>query len=278
MSDACEAKSGVVFTTSTNRVSSIVSPGAEELLRRYAEGNWDSVNSRAARVLAKNHAGFLTDHDIFIFTDEELRVDPFYRDFLYPEGIGWCVGTHNVTPNDDTLIMSFDREFTSGPVPKETVAWLDTLRPHLARSLSMTARLKEKVAVAITDTLGAFGLPACLVDARGRMKAANALMMPLVPSYIVDHRDRVMLRHAPSDILLAEALRRRAACGGVMSVPVPPIDDLPAAVIHIVPVAGRGRDLFPNGLCILAVTFAGSSGFPDAPILRGLFDLTPAEA
>jgi DNA-binding CsgD family transcriptional regulator len=63
-----------------------------------------------------------------------------------------------------------------------------------------------------------------------------------------------------------------------MSVPMPPVDDIPASVIHIVPVVGRGRDLFPSGLNILAVSFAGAASVPDARILRGLFDLTPAEA
>ncbi|MBL0375516.1 hypothetical protein JJB09_26265 [Rhizobium sp. KVB221] len=276
ISVACGARGGVVFTSSVAGVTSVVSPGAVEGFQKFVDGNWDSVNSRRERSLQRNHAGFLADLDLF--TEEEMRNDPLYTGFYYPEGLGWCVGTHIITPNDDMLVMSFEREFVKGPVPSEAVAWLDTLRPHLARSLSLTARLKEKAAAGITDTLGAFGLPACLVDARGRMKATNSLMSPLVPSYIADRRDRVGLRHLPSDYLLAEALRQRAAGRGVMSVPVPPVDDLPASVIHIVPVAGRGRDLFPTGLNILAVTFAGSSAVPDARVLRGLFDLTAAEA
>lgn len=276
LSEYCGTRGGVLFTVSAGGATSIVSPGAIDGFQKFVEGNWDSVNSRRERSLARNHAGFLTDLDLF--TEEELRTDPLYQGFLYPEGLGWCVGTHIVTPNDDMLIMSFERELKRGPVPREAVAWLDSLRPHLARSLSMTARLKEKLAAAITDSLGAFGIPACLVDARGRMKAANALMSPLVPTYIADRRDRVTLRHAPSDRLLADALDSGSGKGTVMSVPVPAHDDRPASVLHIVPVAGRGRDLFPNGLNILAVSFAGSTGLPDSRILRGLFDLTPAEA
>lgn len=44
------------------------------------------------------------------------------------------------------------------------------------------------------------------------------------------------------------------------------------------PTDKSGRDLFPNGLFILAVSHLASSTLPDATILRGLFDLTPAEA
>ncbi|MBL0375517.1 hypothetical protein JJB09_26270 [Rhizobium sp. KVB221] len=48
--------------------------------------------------------------------------------------------------------MSFVRDYGRGPPSDETVAWLDKMRPHLARSLSLAARLKEKVAAAITET------------------------------------------------------------------------------------------------------------------------------
>ena len=44
------------------------------------------------------------------------------------------------------------------------------------------------------------------------------------------------------------------------------------------PTDKSGRDLFPNGLFILTVSHLASSTLPDATILRGLFDLTPAEA
>ena len=276
ISHVCGAQLGTVFTSCTSRVTSIVTPGSEQVLQAYAEGNWDSINSRVDRGRKLNHAGFFTDHDVF--TEEELRSEPFYTDFVYPHGLGRFAGTLITTPNDDVLAMSFDRARSQGPFPQEAVAWLDSLRPHLARSLSLTARLKERVAAAITDTLGAFGLPACLVDARGRMRAANALMSPLVPSYIADRRDRVRLSHLSSDQLLGAALEQRPTGRTVSSVPVPPVEDLPASVIHVVPVAGRGRDLFPTGLNILAVSFAGSSAVPDARVLRGLFDLTPAEA
>jgi DNA-binding CsgD family transcriptional regulator len=276
MSNACGAIGGVVFTASPSGITSVVTPSAAPIFTKFVEGNWDSVNSRRDRANRLNHAGFVTDLDVF--TEEEMRNEPLYRDFLYPEGLGWSVGSHIVTPDGDMLAVSFDREYAKGPVPWEAVEWLDGLRPHLARSLSLTARLKEKAAAAITDTLGAFGLAACMLDARGRMKAVNALMTPLVPSYIADRRDRVMLTHIPSDRLLAAALSREISRREVMSIPVPPVGDIPASVIHVVPVVGRGRDLFPSGLNVLAISFAGSSNLPDAPILRGLFDLTPAEA
>ncbi|MBL0375518.1 hypothetical protein JJB09_26275 [Rhizobium sp. KVB221] len=75
MHDICGAQIGTVFTTSSSRVTSIVPPGGEELLRDYAQGDWDSVNSRRDRARKLNHAGFVTDLDLF--TEDELRSEPF---------------------------------------------------------------------------------------------------------------------------------------------------------------------------------------------------------
>lgn len=270
---------GLIFTQSDVGRAVIATPGADELFRKFLEGGWDKANSRMERANKLDHAGFLCDLDVF--EESELANEPLYRDFFYPLGLGWSVGTHIATPNGDMLAASFDGKLKDGPVPREKIAWLDSIRPHLARSLSMMARMQIAAASKVADGLGAFGLPACVVNSVGKILAANNLMEPMIPSVVVDRRERIALRSASADALLKEALSRspnRDGWGEVMSIPVPASEDQSACVVHLLPICGNGRDLMPRGIFVLAVSNLATSALPDASLLKGLFDLTPTEA
>lgn len=215
-----------------------------------------------------------------VYAEHELADDPFYRDFLYPNGLGWAAGTHILVPNGDKASINFERPLSEGPISREVIAELNLLRPHLARSLALTARLKQRTLATVTDTLASFGIPACVVNGQRRLKAANELFERFIPSVLLDRRDRVALSLPPSDALLAQALQQsgRAAEGATGSIPLPATDDGPASVLHVLPICGAARDLFSGGLFILAITQLASGAAPDLSLLRGLFDLTPAEA
>ncbi|MGX5723283.1 helix-turn-helix transcriptional regulator [Shinella zoogloeoides] len=270
---------GVIFTQSGPDTKFITNPNSAAYFQRFVDEGWDRFNTRRERADRLNHSGFLTDLDVF--ETHELAAEPLYRDFLYPMGLGWSVGTHLMTADGDALAVSLDGAYVDGPVPREVVVWLDGIRPHLARALSMTARLKTTAAIQVAEGLGAFGLPSCVINFQGRMLAANGLMHPLVPSLILDRRDRVMLRHPESDQLLVRALKSLSESlveRQVMSIPVPANEEQDACVVHVIPVRNNGRDLIPGGLCILAVSIVSSLAVPDSSLLRGLFDLTPGEA
>ena len=49
-------------------------------------------------------------------------------------------------------------------------------------------------------------------------------------------------------------------------------------IAHLIPVAGKARDVFPGGHNILVMTAVTKPGPPQDVVLRGLYDLTPAEA
>lgn len=272
-------RGGVIFTQSEFRTSFIATPEGAEYFQRFVDEGWDRFNTRRERANRLAHAGFLTDLDVF--EEQEIANEPLYRDFLYPIGLGWSVGTHITTPDGDTIAASFDGNFSSGPISRDKVDWLDAIRPHLARALSMTARFHLQTANNIAEGLGAVGLASCVLNAHGKIITANKLMHTVVPTVVLDRRDGLALRHKSSDGLLKSALGKMSAIGGtseVMSIPVPAFEDDEACIVHIIPIRREGRDLFPSGLFILAISRLASAAVPDAAILRGLFDLTPAEA
>jgi DNA-binding CsgD family transcriptional regulator len=49
-------------------------------------------------------------------------------------------------------------------------------------------------------------------------------------------------------------------------------------VIHLIPVTGEARDIFGGGFGVLVITAVSAPAAPTVALIRGLFDLTPAEA
>ena len=256
-----------------------------DLFDEFMRDGWAERNTRGARGLRADHAGFLTDADLF--TPQELDSDPLYG-FLRARGYGYCAGCAVRVPTGEALIFDWERKYADGPVSRETIALLDPLRPHLARSALLSARLGLERARAATATLAALGLPAAVVSERTKLLAVNELMQALMPA-VIDERAHgsLRLRDAAADRLFALAQSNAAmahttpAAKGsshVFSVPVPARHDHPAMVFHVVPVRRAARDIFTNAVSIVIVTPVSRAEVPDATVIQGLFDLTAAEA
>jgi hypothetical protein len=111
--------------------------------------------------------------DIDFFTPDELDLEPLYRDFWRPQGIGWVVGTAIRIPAGENVCFAMPRRTESGPVERAVVQKLDELRPHLARSALLSARLQLERARITSETLAALGLPALVLNEQGKILAAT---------------------------------------------------------------------------------------------------------
>jgi DNA-binding CsgD family transcriptional regulator len=257
----------------------------EELFNEFIRDGWAERNTRGARGLSLDHAGFVTDADLF--TPAELESDPLYG-FLRSRGYGYCLGFALRVPTGDALIFDWERKLADGPVSRETIALVDPLRSHLARSALLSGRLGLERAQAATATLAVLGLPAAVISDRARVVAMNDLMQALMPS-VLDERahGHLRLRDGAADQLFARAQANAAmkpaasaeeAAGRVFSFPIPARHDQPALVFHVVPVRRAARDIFTNAASIVIVTPVSRATIPDASVIQGLFDLTATEA
>jgi hypothetical protein len=68
------------------------------------------------------------------------------------------------------------RRTEHGPFERSIVQKLDELRPHLARSAFLPARLQLERARIASETLAALGLPALVFNEQGKILAANSLI------------------------------------------------------------------------------------------------------
>ena len=247
----------------------------EDVLRRIPF----QINQRAQRLLVSGRHGFITDEDVF--TREEIASEPLYQDILIPAGYGSGVATAIAAPSGDMTIIHCERSFSEGFVGAAGIAALDSLRSHFARAGLLGRRLAMERARAASQALEMMGLPAAVLGLRGQVIDANALFQNLMPSIFQDRTLRLTVAHAPADQMLAAsiaALSRPDLPQPVRSLPIPARrGDMPM-VLHVSPVRGRARDVFSFASAIVVATPVTASAGPEASLIGGLFDLTPAEA
>lgn len=269
----------VLFAVRNGSVRWVTSPPFEELAAGYIERGYAGNDNRTARLQGAQHAGFLTDLDVF--TREEWEADPIRISYWEPQGYGWGVATNVEVPTGDLLIFHGERRLEQGPPERHAIERLDRLRPHLARAAMLTNRVSFERVQAAVAALEAVGIPAAVLDERGQPIATNALIEGMTPGVVQSRSSRLGLTHQGADLLLAETLatlRGAVPMGLRQSIPVPATEDHPPVVVHVHPVRGLARDVFTRASAILLVTPVEATEVPTASVIQGLFDLTPTEA
>jgi DNA-binding CsgD family transcriptional regulator len=273
-----DAHGGFVFTANREVLNWTASARLCAGMEKWIAGDFFTRSPRASRAINACHAGFLTEHDIY--TDEELEADPLYRDLLWPDGLGWCAATIIPAPTGDVVFISVERKRSRGPVEAAVVQQLDALRPHLARSALMSARLHLERARIATQTLAIIGLPALVFDERGKVLAANHLIQALTSHVRWRPNDGIALKDASANLLLQQAIETVGidAATPPRSFAVRGKQDAGGLVAHVVPIRGSSRDIFVRCAGVLVLTPVALPQAPPVEIVQSLFDLTPAEA
>ncbi len=171
--------------------------------------------------------------------------EPLFRDLWRPLGIGWGVGTNIAISTGDNVSFVLARRNERGPVEPAFVQKLDELRPHLARSALISARLQLERARAASEALALVGLPALVLNEQGRVLAANHLIEALTGYIHWRAQDHVALKDGGADKLLREAIATldRENDKAVRSFPVRGAEA--AMVAHILPIRRTGATFLP---------------------------------
>jgi DNA-binding CsgD family transcriptional regulator len=183
-------------------------------------------------------------------------------------------------PTGHTLYLTLERDRSRGPIETSVIAKLDELRPHLARSALMSARLQLERARVASETLALLGLPALVFDNQGRVLAANHLIEARTDQIRWQARDRVSLKDSNANALFQHAVANLDVDGAtpVLSFASRGVEASTAIVVHIVPIRGLSRDIFQRCAGVLVMTPVSVPQAPPVELVRSLFDLTPAEA
>ena len=131
---------GSLFIINADVTFWTASPIVHQAAAKFVKEGWFWRGQLAARSFAARHAGFLTDLDLL--TPDELDLEPIYCDFWRSLGVGWAVATAIPISTGENVLFTLTRRIERGPVERAVVQKLDELRPHLARSALLSARLQ----------------------------------------------------------------------------------------------------------------------------------------
>lgn len=269
---------GILLTAAPNQISRWTSsaPVREIMADFAADPELQANNIRLQRGVALRHHGFFGNDTLY--SAEDMAQALIYRKFFLPRGLGYAAGTVLPMPSGDVAVFDIERRFDDGPVEPKQIALLDTLRPHLARSAVLATRLNLERARVVVSALGQAGLPAAVIGQRHQVLAANSEMEAMSPQLVFTAHGGLALADPAANALYGDALTFLRQSDPTRSIAVPAMADVPAAVMHVLPLAGQGRDAFAGGRAILVVTRLDPPAAPTAELLGGLFDLTAAEA
>lgn len=275
--DAVGAIGGGFFTYNGDVQNWTASDGMKETLGAFVEGRIISGFRPRIADDAFQHR-FFTEYDSF--TDEDLKAHPLYRDFLRPRGLGWSARTSIRLPTGDNFVFNFERAYDKGPVSPAELGAINSLRPHLARSALMSARLQLERARSTTQALAMLGLPALLFDTKGRVIAANDLIEALPNEVKFKAFDGVVLADKRANKLLSKAIESASRETHVVPYSFSVCDEAgnPVRIAHVVPICGESRGIFVRSAGMLVLTQLGGAHTPSVDLVQSLFDLTAAEA
>lgn len=271
-----DAEGALLFAAAPGQPRWLSSESIRSRIEAWINSPFYLKNPRGERLVPIKEPRFLTDLDAF--TAEELEREPYYTNFLRPHGLGWCVGTSVHSPAGDTLVVSIEKAYEKGPVPRQVAEQLDHLRPHIARAALLAGRVGLERAHATVESLKMIGLPAAVLGHGGKVLAANEALLAYGPDIRICAGAQLEFASPGAQSLFVAVAEGRSDYSHGGSIPVRRTLSRDAFVVHVLPMRGLGRDVFSGAELLLYVTPVVQQPGPPPEILQALFDLSPAEA
>jgi DNA-binding CsgD family transcriptional regulator len=221
-------------------IAAISSPHIVDLVADVLAGR-APPNSRQVRVKHDGDAGFRVDHDDY--TDDELAHDPFYQDFLRPNGLFWHANARLDLEDGDELVISFKRACAAGPYQRRDVLALGSILPDVKAAARIAPHVLDAEAAGMVRLLHQRGDPVFEIDAWGRVLRAHGFADGSAQPVGVVGRRLVAADR------LAQPTLELAALSAVGPPPRPAGVSLSGRngeryYLQFVPVGGHARDVF----------------------------------
>ncbi|WAJ29657.1 helix-turn-helix transcriptional regulator [Antarcticirhabdus aurantiaca] len=237
---------------------------------------------------AKEHRlgpGIHVDSD---YLPAELRArDPFYQEFRRPQKMSSILSFVAALPQGEILSINVQRRLDTQEVDAEDRVVFGRLGRHLAKSVSLSARLSEAEAVSakLGDQLAGFDCAVALVEAGGRVLRGNALLHALEGDGLHVRRGRLVHASATGQKRFEAFLH--ALFGADPHAPAPDILALPRPGSAL-PLLLRGVALSASiadrrlgaghRSVLLTILRPDLPGYPDLEPVLAALGLTPAQA
>ncbi|MDQ0503767.1 helix-turn-helix transcriptional regulator [Xanthobacter agilis] len=264
---------------------SLVSPDLVDVQADY-ERLWWRHDTPGQRIVARGMRPGTTGSDRMVMNEEEVRRDPFYREFLWRHGIGEILAAL-VGGRDGRLVsVAVHRPLARERFQQDEIARMARLSAHIGRAVSITTTLVEarRLSSDLADAVDRLAWGVLLLDGDGAVRHVNAVAERLLGDGLTVSARRARAAHAQDDARLQRAIG--AALPGSGGMPARGVlirrpSGRPALYAEAVPVRPRCEALevitFGAGGAMLLVRDLGAS-VPN--LTQHLCDLglTPAEA
>lgn len=250
----------------------------ESFMVKFTGSDIPSRTEATTRLIHAKHPGFLTERDLFS-AEEELN-DPLFSELARPLGFGSGIATAIEISTGDFVVFQMFRRLSQVHFDSRMVKRLNLLRPHLARSAMLSARLRLQRLQAAAEALAIIGLPAGVLSKNGRVLAANRLLEEMTEHVFWLSQDRMALKDASANGMFIRAVEKSGKDGFATSCsfPIQAANGGDRVIGHLIPTRGQARDIFDGATAIFVVTPLSSPKAPEDSLIQALYDLTPAEA
>lgn len=278
LGEMTDSEGGLLFSDRDKVLSWTASDTLKPAFSSYLQDGWFARCDRRVCMAMKAHSEFMRETDYW--TAEEIDSNEIYANFFRPRGLGWSAGTGLILPTEDKIVLSVERKHDEGPIEDKFVNLLNDMRPHLARSAMIAARLGLQSAKGASDAMSLLGMPTFLFNAKGEVLDSHN-MTPEIDDFIVQRaQGKIAFKDKDADTIFWSSLKtvNMPDAPEVRSFPIK--DDLQNAALvgHVIPISRGVNDLFARSFAMLVLTPITKSNMPPVELLRSLFDLTGTEA
>ena len=269
---------------------SIVSEQLVEAQRDYESG-WTNRDIRAIRATERGYffsgAPFTDRH---LCSDDEIRSDPCYTDFLASHGLGW-VAAIAVSSNPHVgVILSIQRDSRrKPPFSDDELGLLGKLGRHIENALRLSIRLldTELVNLGLGDALSRIRIGVFALDSLGRVAFSNPAGQRLLGDelHLIEDRLRMGFGPARESIDAAIAIMLKGNRSDLSKDPRPflvhSIRSDRRLAVYLLPISARSdlsEQFLTRARAIVLVIEQGVDEPPDPGMVRDLLGVTLGEA
>jgi DNA-binding CsgD family transcriptional regulator len=267
----------------------IVSPGLVEAQRDF-EQNWATRDFKA--VLGEQLGFFFNGEpfaDRHLCSEEEIRAQPFFQDFLCRHGLGWCAGIA-ISPDPHIgVLLAVQRSAQTKPQHSdEELAIIRRIGRHAEKSLRLSLRLldSEQANLGLSEALTRIGIGVFALDSLGRVVFQNAAASRLVGSRLAIVRQRLQIKSQPQDSSFSESIARALASGREEAIhDIKPLvingASAPPLVIYFIPISKPTRladQILPQTRAIVLAIEPKIGEPADPALVRDVLGITLGEA
>ncbi len=295
LAEAAGAEASLLLPANPN-VTPIWSEGGDGLMDQYVREGWGHRNLRIEKAmgtpelramqttLAAPHvpfdAGFVSEAELF--PGGEFAGSVYYEEFMARHGLWWCSGAPLLTVTGDPVFLTFERRPAQGAFQRDELAKLKRILPALQAAATLTsvaARARSQGLLAAYDSLDH---AAFLVDASGRVSAANASAEQLARKEGIFRERRLTAPDRETQRKL-DRLVRCAVLGLAWTegASAPPVciarEDRSPLIVHAVGCPKSAAEPFFSTRAVVLVVDPERRALPGDDVLQAMFELTPAE-